>query len=342
MSGQPLGESAVQLALRCYPRWWRDRYGPDQEALVDDLRAEQSPMDASGAWGLAAGFIAGAVQARLTGSGMPADPDLWQRRARTAIIAASVPAALAVGAVVLLLGHGSEYGTSGTGSGSAGRSIQLSPTGQVAYWENIVLALLSLAFIIQLAWAAISLSLDMRSIAPPRRRVLVTAVTLVPVAAIVLGFLLLIAAARLRPVVSGSEGIGNHVIHVWYSYPGHPLAATILFGAGCTGIIGGWFGGTALLATMAARRRFPIQSLMAGVRLARGLTLVQAGLALCTLALVITLPLQPPIGPAGGLIWRSDLGPWTPVLCAALAGGALISWVATRAAGQAVTRATAS
>jgi hypothetical protein len=130
------------------------------------------------------------------------------------------------------------------------------------------------------------------------------------------------------------------VIHIGCIYPGHPLAATILFGAGCIAILGGWFGGTALLATMAARRRFPLRALMAGVSRARAVTLVQGGVALCALALVITQPLQPPIGADGGMIYRSDLGAWTPVLCAVLVASALITWAAGRAAGRAVTRAT--
>jgi hypothetical protein len=237
------------------------------------------------------------------------------------------------------VGHTSEFATSGSGSGSSSGPIQLSTAGQVAYWVNLLLLLLSLAFIIQLAGVAIALAWDMRSLAPPGRRGLVTAVTLSPPVALGLGLLLLIAAARLRPVVSGGESIGGRVVHVFYSYPGHPLAATLLFGAGCTAILGGWLGGTVLLATMAARRNFPLQALAAGVRRARDVALIQAGVALCALALVITLPLQPAIGPGGGAIYRNDLGPWTPVLCAALMAGALVTWTAARAGGRAVTRA---
>lgn len=342
MSAKKPGERAVQLALRCYPRWWRHRYGRDQEALVEDLMADQSEgtWRATSTWGMAGSFVAGAVRARTSGYGMPAVPDLWQRRARTAVIAAGLPAALGAGAVLLLLGHTSQYATSGSASSETSRAMQLSASGQVIYWVNVLLLVLSLAFIVQLAWAAVGLSSEIRSLAPPRRRVLVAAVTLAPVVAVGLGLLLLIAAARLRPVISGGEVIGHRVIHLWYSYPGHPLAATILFCAGWAGLLVGWFGGAVLLATMAARRRFPLQALAAGVRHARALTLVEGGLTLCSLALIIALPLQPPIGPHGGMIYRTDLGPWTRVLGAVLVAGALISWAATRAAGRAVTRAT--
>jgi hypothetical protein len=133
------------------------------------------------------------------------------------------------------------------------------------YWENRLLVVLSLVFIVQLAWAAVGLSREMRLLAPQRRRVL-GAVVMVPVAVIGLGIFLLIEASQLRPVISGSESVGHRLIHVWYAYQGHPLVARIIFGAGSTGIVGGWFGGTVLLVTMAARRRFPVQVLMTGVR----------------------------------------------------------------------------
>jgi hypothetical protein len=342
MTGKSLGERAVQLALRAYPRWWRDRYGPDQEALVEDLTAEPGRRAwlASDAWGLAGSFVVGAVRARFSGSGMPAVSDLWQRRARAAIIAASLPAAIGAGVAVLLMACTAQDFTPGSGSGSTSGAIQLSAAGQVVSWENLLLAVLSLAFIVQLAWVAAGLSRQMRLLAPPRRRVLVSAVTLVPVVAIGLGILLLIEASHLRPVISGSEGVVGRVTHVWYSYRGHPLAAKILFCAGWTGILGGWLGGSLLLATMAARRRFPIEALTAGLRSARAVTVLQGGVALCAVALAVTVTLQPPTGSNGGMVFRSDLGPWAPVLCAALVAGALITWSATRAAGQALTRAT--
>jgi hypothetical protein len=333
MSGISLGEIAIQLALRCYPRWWRDRYGPDQEALVEDLKADQSRKAwlASGDWVLASSFLVGAVRARCTGFGMPAVPELWQLRARTAIIAGILLGALAAPVAVLMLGI-NEYGT---GQGV----FRLSAAGEAMQWETPVLDVLLLAFLIQLAWAAAELSSEMRSLAPPRRWLLVTAVTLVPVVAVALGFVLLIAAGQLRPVISGGWGSGHRVTHVIYSYPGHPLAATVLFGAGLTALLGGWCGGAVWLATMAARRRFPLRALIAGVRRARSLTRVQGGIALCAVAMATTLPLQPPIGRSGGLIYRSDLGPWRPVLTAVLIAVALITWETARAAHQAVNRA---
>jgi hypothetical protein len=336
MSEMSLGERAVHLALRCYPRWWRDRYGPDQEALVEDLMAEQSRSAwlAAADWALAGSFFLGAVRARWTGFGMPAVPELWQLRARAAIVAGILLGALAAPVAGLMLGI-TEYAT---GSDRPG-PIRLSAAGEAMQWESPLLDALMLAFLIRLAWAAAELSSEMRALAPPRRRLLVSGLTRVPVVAVGLGFVLLIAAGRLRPVISGGWGNGHHVTHVIYSYPGHPLAATVLFGAGLTGILGGWCGGAVLLATMAARRHFPLRALIGGVRQVRAVTRIQGGVALCAAALAVTLPLQPPIGPNGGMIYRSDLGPWRPLLTAALIGVALIMWVTTRAALQAVNRA---
>lgn len=333
MSRQSLGERAVQAALRCYPRWWRKRYGPDQEALVEDLRGEHHGLRSS-AWAVAGSFLLGAVRARASGHGMPAVPGLCQGRARTAIIAASLPAVPAACAALLLFGDIGEFGR---GSGQSTGVSKLSAAGQVVGWESTLLGALSLVFIIQLALAAADVSSEMRALVPRRRPVLVTAVI---VAVVALSLLLFVAAAHLRPVVSGSEAIGNRVIHVWYSYSGHPLAAAVLYAAAWTGVLGGPLGGAGLLAAMAARCRFSLRALTVGSRRARVLALLQAGAALCALALVIALPTQPPIGADGGLIYRADLGPWTSsVLCAVLVSSALISLAATRAAGRSVSRA---
>ncbi len=62
---------AVRCLHRCYPNWWRQRYGAEQEELAADLAAEGRPH-----WLIAAGLLAGSVRARVTGSGLPPLPEL--------------------------------------------------------------------------------------------------------------------------------------------------------------------------------------------------------------------------------------------------------------------------
>jgi hypothetical protein len=50
----------MNVLLRLYPRWWRERYGAELAALLDDLRA-----DGRGRWRWTGDLLAGAVDARL-------------------------------------------------------------------------------------------------------------------------------------------------------------------------------------------------------------------------------------------------------------------------------------
>lgn len=332
-----LADRAVRLALSCYPAWWRERYEADQEALVEDLKAEQSRIGwgALGGWRLAGSFIVGAASARLSASGMPSAPELWQRRSGAASIAASVSAALAVPFAALLIGTAGEYGRSPTGSALS--SMELSRAGQVAYWDVLALSLLSLACIAQLLAGVIRLSREMLSLAPPRRRALIVAAVLAPVVAIGAGFLMVHVSSSLRPIIGGSEQVRGHTVEVGYDRRGHPLVAGILYWTGWVSVVGGWVGGAVMLARMSFRRRFSLQALGDGASRARAVTLVQTGMAACALVLVATVPLQEPIGPTGGMIYRSDLGPWMPVVCVTLLVVTVFSWVATRVARQAIT-----
>jgi hypothetical protein len=48
------GMRAVRCSLRCYPVWWRQRYGAEQQELAEELAADGRPP-----WLLAAGLLAG-------------------------------------------------------------------------------------------------------------------------------------------------------------------------------------------------------------------------------------------------------------------------------------------
>jgi hypothetical protein len=80
------GRSMIELALRCYPRWWRIRYADEMRSLVGDLsEAGRSPVVVS------LNLLRGALRARTGAAGMPPVLELWSARARISIAAATVP-----------------------------------------------------------------------------------------------------------------------------------------------------------------------------------------------------------------------------------------------------------
>ncbi len=77
---------SVQMAMRCYPKWWRDRYGEEARALSEDLLCEGRSETL-----LALNLLRGAVRTRLTAKGMPPDYRLWVARTRLSVALATLP-----------------------------------------------------------------------------------------------------------------------------------------------------------------------------------------------------------------------------------------------------------
>lgn len=80
------GHRLADVALRCYPGWWRHLYADEVGQLSDDLLAE-----GRGELRLAANLFKGALAERLWAGGMPPRADLWHARARTSIAVATLP-----------------------------------------------------------------------------------------------------------------------------------------------------------------------------------------------------------------------------------------------------------
>lgn len=336
MSDRSLVDRAVGLGLRCYPSWWRDRYGAEQEALIEDLRADHGggPWAGGDGWRVAVGFLLGAARARITGAGMPPVPELWQRRARTEMVAASVSAAVALPLAVLVISHASERMQSGPGG--AVSAARMSTAVQVAYWDVVVLEVVVFACFVQLLAGAVGLSRQVLAAAPRGRRVLVAIAAAAPVLAIGGGLALRNLAASLRPVVSGWETVGGHVVHISYSYRGHPVEAAILHWLGWVGLVGGWASGMVILTWMASRHQFALRSLADAVLRTRTMAYLQIAMVLNLLVLAATVPFQPT--EAGRFTYSTDLGAWTPVVFTALAGAAGLTLAATHAARSALGR----
>ncbi len=318
------GIAAVRCALGCYPAWWRQRYGAEQEELAGELAAEGRSC-----WLMAAGLAAGSVRARVTGSGMPPVAELWSRRACSSVVAGAVAAAVALPLELAFLGT--------VDSRSAGLSTWAALTqngaGRVVRWELNALLLVWLIGAAQLLSAG---SVLVRGLwALPSRRLTAAALAAAPLAAVVLGIVMIRAAGSLQPIVSGGEkNLVTGVTHLYYLRPGHPLAAAALRYGGWALVAGCWAAGLLALGPAAVRAGLPARYLQAAASRAQVTALWQAGLVLGLVALGMTMALQVPIGP-DGLTYVSALGPLAVPVLVMLAANAALSVRAAACARQA-------
>ena len=78
--------SSIDFALRCYPKWWRDRYGEEMRAAVDDLTGEgRSPKL------IALSLLRDAARSHLQARGMPRTYGLLAASTKTSITTATIP-----------------------------------------------------------------------------------------------------------------------------------------------------------------------------------------------------------------------------------------------------------
>ncbi|MHB1509975.1 MAG: hypothetical protein ACYCST_17385 [Acidimicrobiales bacterium] len=296
--------SAVRRSLACYPLWWRERYGAEQQELAEDLAAEGRPL-----WPIAASLFAGSVRARLSGSGMPPVAELWSGRTRTSVVIGTVPAALALPLEFAFLASVTERGGSGPGSIAA---IALSGAGSVTQWELTALFSVWLLCAVNLLVAGSHLCAGLWALASGGGRVRAVALTAAPLAAVLVYLSMLHFSSALSPVVSGEErNLITGATHVFYARRGHPLAAAVLLWGGWFLGAAGWTVGLAALGREASRRDLPFVALRIGASNARTIALGQGVLVVGLLALEATMAFQAGGGPSGSLRYVSRLGPWT-------------------------------
>jgi hypothetical protein len=104
------------MALRCYPKWWQDRYGSEVRAVSEDLMKEGRSEA-----GLTLNLLRGAIRARTRAVGMPRNLELWRARTRSSVAVATLPWVVVFPLMLWAIGtegwhvpHGHAYPTSWT------------------------------------------------------------------------------------------------------------------------------------------------------------------------------------------------------------------------------------
>jgi hypothetical protein len=80
------GRGLVDAALRCYPKWWTERYGEEMRAVIDDLED-----DGRSETRIAVGLLRDALRSRFQARGMPRTYGLLASRTRTSVATGTLP-----------------------------------------------------------------------------------------------------------------------------------------------------------------------------------------------------------------------------------------------------------
>jgi hypothetical protein len=249
--------SAIELALRCYPGWWRERYGDEVRVVSQELTAEgRSTMRVT------LNLLGGAFQARSRAQGMPKHYGLWSVRTRTSVAAATLPWLLIAPFLLASIGNVSFHSSKGPISWSgfspmpshlqiishavATPAPLLAPVGRLVMYSSLALTVLFLVTFAVLisGWSGLTSAIKRSTVAHRRRlRLLAWA----PVFALLVDVVLVITQAKMRP--SSFTFHQNHVV----GSGGDPTILHILNYAVPTVAIVGWLASIACVG-IAARQ----------------------------------------------------------------------------------------
>jgi hypothetical protein len=103
-----VGSSFIDLALRCYPKWWTERYGEEMLAVIDDLK-----LDGRSESAIAVGLLRDAMRSRFQVRGMPHTFGLLATRIRTSVAASTLPWIAIVPFLLFITGRFEVHSSSG-------------------------------------------------------------------------------------------------------------------------------------------------------------------------------------------------------------------------------------
>ncbi len=251
---------ATDLALRCYPGWWQDRFADEMRVLSNDLTA-----DGRSNFVVTLNLLCGAIRARSRASGMPRTYDLWSLRARVSIALATLPWLVAAPLALVAMGNESLHSSEGMVRWSGPSFLPsnlivmkhgalfptaappLTPSSSLVLFGGAAISLLVLfTFVILISgWSGLAGAIK-RSSAPHRIRLRL--LVWVPVLSLLIDFAVSITEDRFGPDSFHSLASGQEV-----ASGGNPAAMHVLAVALPPVAIVGWLVSVACVA-LAARK----------------------------------------------------------------------------------------
>ena len=322
-------DTAIELALRCYPGWWQDRYANEVRTVSHDLTADgRSPVK------VALNLMGGAIQARAWGRGMPKSYGLWTARTRTSIATATLPWLLVAPFVWASTGSESFHSSAGPVSWSGFSYLPnhlqtmqharirsappLTSGGHLILYSMLAISVLMLTtfFVLFSGWCGLTRGIRQAD-TPNRRRIQVLAWA--PAFALLVDVLLLIADGMARG--SGEADYQGHYV----ALGGHPTVLHILNVVLPTVAVVGWLVSVACVSVAARRADVPLVEL----RFGKSVAIVVASLFVLLVAAYATwgvgMVLQSRQAVEGGFttVGYAHAGLWLPMMAVLMAAVAL-------------------
>lgn len=335
-------QRAIDLALRCYPGWWQDRYADEVRVLSRDLTSEgRSSLIVT------LNLLRGAIRARYRAQGMPTTYDRWSLRARVSIALATLPWLVAAPLALAAMGNESLHSSEGLviwsgpsfmpsnlivmkhGSLYPTAAPPLTPSGSFVLYGGVAISLLVLfTFVILISgWSGLAGAIK-RSSVPHRRRLRLLA--WVPVLSLLTDFALSIAEDKFRPdnfhlLRSGQEVTSG----------GNPAALHALSIALPVAAIVGWIVSVACVAVAARNADVSPSDLRFGKSVSVVVAVLFSAFVIAYTAWGFGLVLQARQATHGNFttIGYSHPGLW-PIMMIVLVVGAFLSVVGAQAASR--------
>lgn len=261
--------SLVDLALRCYPKWWKERYGDEMRAVIDDLKDDGRSEKT-----IAVGLLRDAARSRFQARGMPRTYGLLANRTRTSVAAGTLPW-LAIMPFVLtitgtyavhpfrddvILGYPFQLSPFPTKVFEHGQTFH--PAMSAATWVGgISVMVVQALFIVTLMILAVGLSALRYGIKreKSRNRRWMYLLTWTPLFTV----LSLVGLDIGRTFVNANRVTASSTGHIVFA-GGHPVVAALMSGLLWTVAIGGWLLSMGGLAVVANRVNVPPDTLRFG------------------------------------------------------------------------------